>query len=56
VLADGNVQAQFARRDPATADLLVGADGVTSAVRGVFVAADHPDRHRRPVRHRPAPR
>jgi 2-polyprenyl-6-methoxyphenol hydroxylase-like FAD-dependent oxidoreductase len=36
VLADGNVQAQFARRDPAIADLLVGADGVTSAVRGVL--------------------
>ncbi|WP_256257160.1 FAD-dependent monooxygenase [Streptomyces sp. MUSC 14] len=36
VLADGNVQAQFARRGPATADLLVGADGVTSAVRRVL--------------------
>ncbi|WP_328939140.1 FAD-dependent monooxygenase [Streptomyces tauricus] len=36
VLANGNVQARFARRNPATADLLVGADGVTSAVRGVL--------------------
>jgi len=36
VLADGKVQARFAHRDPATADLLVGADGVTSAVRGVL--------------------
>ncbi|WP_405163836.1 FAD-dependent monooxygenase [Nocardia sp. NBC_01499] len=36
VLADRTVQARFARRDPATADLLVGADGVTSAVRGVL--------------------
>ncbi|WP_435126650.1 FAD-dependent oxidoreductase [Actinacidiphila sp. bgisy144] len=35
-LADGTVQARFARRGPATADLLVGADGVTSAVRGVL--------------------
>jgi 2-polyprenyl-6-methoxyphenol hydroxylase-like FAD-dependent oxidoreductase len=36
VLADGRVQARFARHDPATADLLVGADGVNSAVRGVL--------------------
>ncbi|MGW2479877.1 FAD-dependent oxidoreductase [Streptomyces sp. NPDC001571] len=36
VLADGRVQARFARRDPATADLLVGADGVASTVRGVL--------------------
>ncbi len=36
VLADGTVQARFARRGPATADLLVGADGVASAVRGVL--------------------
>ncbi|MFE4858521.1 FAD-dependent oxidoreductase [Streptomyces sp. NPDC056670] len=36
VLANGKVQARFARRDPVTADLLVGADGVTSAVRGVL--------------------
>ncbi|MFE5325311.1 FAD-dependent oxidoreductase [Embleya sp. NPDC056575] len=36
VQADGKVRARFARRDPATADLLVGADGVTSAVRGVL--------------------
>ncbi|MEU6479847.1 NAD(P)/FAD-dependent oxidoreductase [Streptomyces sp. NPDC047017] len=33
VLDDGRVRARFARRDPATADLLVGADGVGSAVR-----------------------
>jgi 2-polyprenyl-6-methoxyphenol hydroxylase-like FAD-dependent oxidoreductase len=36
VLDDGRVRARFARRDPATADLLVGADGVASAVRGVL--------------------
>ncbi|MEU1374968.1 FAD-dependent monooxygenase [Streptomyces triculaminicus] len=36
VLDNGKVRAQFARRDPATADLLVGADGVASAVRGVL--------------------
>ncbi|MEV6072617.1 FAD-dependent monooxygenase [Nocardia sp. NPDC052001] len=36
VLPDGQVHAKFAHRDPATADLLVGADGVTSAVRGVL--------------------
>ncbi|MCP2343204.1 FAD-dependent oxidoreductase [Actinomadura rupiterrae] len=36
VLADGKVRARFERRDPATADLLVGADGVASAVRGVL--------------------
>ncbi|SEQ85202.1 2-polyprenyl-6-methoxyphenol hydroxylase [Streptomyces sp. yr375] len=36
VLADGQVQARFAHRDPATADLLVGADGITSAVRRVL--------------------
>ncbi|MER7584523.1 FAD-dependent monooxygenase [Kitasatospora sp. NPDC097691] len=42
VPADGSVRARFARRDPsaaellADADLLVGADGVTSAVRGVL--------------------
>ncbi|MFJ4184362.1 FAD-dependent oxidoreductase [Kitasatospora sp. NPDC089509] len=40
--ADGTVRARFARRDPAaadllaTADLLVGADGVGSAVRGLL--------------------
>ncbi|MEV7597303.1 FAD-dependent monooxygenase [Kitasatospora sp. NPDC089797] len=40
--ADGTVRARFARRDPAAADLyadadlLVGADGVGSAVRGVL--------------------
>lgn len=36
VQADGKVQAHFARREAATSDLLVGADGVTSAVRGVL--------------------
>ncbi|MGW4527420.1 FAD-dependent oxidoreductase [Amycolatopsis sp. NPDC004378] len=36
VLADGRVQARFSRREPAVADLLVGADGVASAVRGVL--------------------
>ncbi|MEA5362590.1 NAD(P)/FAD-dependent oxidoreductase [Amycolatopsis sp., V23-08] len=36
VLADGTVQSRFAGRDPARADLLVGADGVNSAVRGVL--------------------
>jgi 2-polyprenyl-6-methoxyphenol hydroxylase-like FAD-dependent oxidoreductase len=35
-LADGTVQAQFANGERATADLLVGADGVTSAVRSVL--------------------
>ena len=56
VLADGNVQAQFARRDPATADLLVGADGVTSRSAGSVRRRRPPrPRHRRPVRHRPHP-
>ncbi|KIA61319.1 FAD-dependent oxidoreductase [Nocardia vulneris] len=36
VLADSTVRARFAHRDPAAADLLVGADGVTSAVRRVL--------------------
>ncbi|WP_433634379.1 FAD-dependent oxidoreductase [Nocardia sp. CA-120079] len=36
LLADGQVEAQFADRDPATANLLVGADGVNSAVRSVL--------------------
>lgn len=36
VPAGGGVRARFAGRAPATADLLVGADGVTSAVRGVL--------------------
>ncbi|GAA0622599.1 FAD-dependent monooxygenase [Kutzneria viridogrisea] len=36
VLADGKVEARFAHGDPATADLLVGADGVGSAVRAVL--------------------
>ena len=53
VLADGRVEARFADRDPATADLLVGADGVGSAVRAVLSPQTTPDRHRRPVRHRP---
>ena len=36
VRPDGQVEAHFADRDPAVADLLVGADGVNSAVRGVL--------------------
>ncbi|GAA4535505.1 FAD-dependent oxidoreductase [Amycolatopsis samaneae] len=36
VLGDGRVEARFAHRDPATADLLVGADGVGSAVRSAL--------------------
>ncbi|WP_433680288.1 FAD-dependent oxidoreductase [Nocardia sp. CA-119907] len=36
LLADGQVEARFADRDPVTADLLVGADGVGSAVRSVL--------------------
>ncbi|EXU67906.1 monooxygenase [Streptomyces sp. PRh5] len=36
VLDDGKVEARFARGAPATADLLVGADGVGSAVRAVL--------------------
>jgi 2-polyprenyl-6-methoxyphenol hydroxylase-like FAD-dependent oxidoreductase len=36
VLDDGKVEARFAHRDPAVADLLVGADGVGSAVRAVL--------------------
>jgi 2-polyprenyl-6-methoxyphenol hydroxylase-like FAD-dependent oxidoreductase len=36
VLADGKVEARFVHRDPATADVLVGADGVGSAVRAVL--------------------
>jgi 2-polyprenyl-6-methoxyphenol hydroxylase-like FAD-dependent oxidoreductase len=36
VLDSGKVDARFAHRDPVTADLLVGADGIASAVRGVL--------------------
>jgi 2-polyprenyl-6-methoxyphenol hydroxylase-like FAD-dependent oxidoreductase len=36
VLDDGRVRARFAHGAPATADLLVGADGVSSAVRAVL--------------------
>ncbi|QWF84489.1 FAD-dependent oxidoreductase [Amycolatopsis sp. CA-230715] len=36
VLAGGKVEARFAHGDPVTADLLVGADGVGSAVRSVL--------------------
>ncbi|MFG3280341.1 FAD-dependent oxidoreductase [Streptomyces sp. NPDC048111] len=42
VKADGMVRARFARRDPVTADLLVGADGVASAVRGVLAPRTTP--------------
>ncbi|MGF6885537.1 2-polyprenyl-6-methoxyphenol hydroxylase-like FAD-dependent oxidoreductase [Nocardia sp. GAS34] len=33
---DGGVEARFAHRNPVTADLLVGADGIGSAVRAVL--------------------
>jgi 2-polyprenyl-6-methoxyphenol hydroxylase-like FAD-dependent oxidoreductase len=36
VLDGGTVEARFAAGDPATADLLVGADGIGSAVRAVL--------------------
>ncbi|GAB2508633.1 FAD-dependent oxidoreductase [Nocardia heshunensis] len=36
VLPDGKVQAHFTHRAPVVGDLLVGADGVTSAVRGLL--------------------
>ena len=36
VLGNGKVEARFAQGDPAVADLLVGADGVGSAVRAVL--------------------
>ena len=36
VLDDGKVEARFAHGDPAVTDLLVGADGVGSAVRAVL--------------------
>jgi 2-polyprenyl-6-methoxyphenol hydroxylase-like FAD-dependent oxidoreductase len=36
VLDDGRVEARFAGRDPAVADLLVGADGIGSRVRAVL--------------------
>ncbi|MGW5742000.1 FAD-dependent oxidoreductase [Amycolatopsis sp. NPDC003861] len=36
VLDDGRVEARFAKKDPVVADLLVGADGVGSAVRAVL--------------------
>ncbi|MGW4567497.1 FAD-dependent oxidoreductase [Streptomyces sp. NPDC004561] len=42
VLDDGRVEARFAQRDPATADLLVGADGVGSAVRQVLTPQTTP--------------
>ncbi|WP_328314644.1 FAD-dependent monooxygenase [Streptomyces sp. NBC_00442] len=42
VLANGTVRARFARRDPVTADLLVGADGVTSTVRGTLAPGTTP--------------
>lgn len=36
VLDDGKVEARFSGRDPVSTDLLVGADGVTSAVRATL--------------------
>lgn len=36
LLDDGRVEARFADRDPAVADLLVGADGIGSRVRAVL--------------------
>ncbi|HEY3470995.1 MAG TPA: NAD(P)/FAD-dependent oxidoreductase [Amycolatopsis sp.] len=42
VLADGRVEARFAHGDPVAADLLVGADGVGSAVRAVLAPRTTP--------------
>lgn len=42
VLDNGRVEARFADRDPAIADLLVGADGVGSAVRQVLTPRTTP--------------
>lgn len=42
VLADGRVEARFAAGDPVVADLLVGADGVGSAVRSVLAPRTTP--------------
>lgn len=42
VLDNGQVEARFAQRNPATADLLVGADGVGSAVRQVLTPQTTP--------------
>ena len=42
VLADGKVEARFTHGDPTAADLLVGADGVGSAVRSVLSSQTTP--------------
>ena len=42
LLDDGKVRARFEHRDPATSDLLVGADGVTSSVRSVLAPQTTP--------------
>jgi 2-polyprenyl-6-methoxyphenol hydroxylase-like FAD-dependent oxidoreductase len=42
VLADGRVEARFADREPALADLLVGADGIGSAVRATLSPQTRP--------------
>lgn len=39
---DGRVEARFTHRDPVTADLLVGADGITSAVRATLSPQTRP--------------
>jgi salicylate hydroxylase len=39
---DGEVQASFARGDTATADVLIGADGVRSTVRASLFGAERP--------------
>jgi 2-polyprenyl-6-methoxyphenol hydroxylase-like FAD-dependent oxidoreductase len=42
VLEDGKVEARFSHGAPATADLLVGADGIGSAVRSVLSPRTNP--------------
>lgn len=46
-------RAEFADGTHVDADLIVGADGITSAVRGRLRAGPPAERHRRPVRRRP---